>query len=334
MSGLSDRYSRHFVLKEIGEVGQKKINESKVSILGQGALGTVMADGLARSGVGEIILADRDLVELSNLQRQTLFDETDIGKAKAEVVEKKLRKINSEIKIEAHVLDVNTSNIEELIKGSDIVLDASDNMKLRFILNDACIKHNIPWIYTAVLGTYGMTMNITSDRSPCLRCLIPKQPNGDSLGTCASEGVLFSLPRVMANIATTEVIKFLVGKENRKELLTIDLWMNEFELTEVNKKEDCSCCVENDFKYLEGGEDEAVELCGRGAVQIIPSDKDEVNLENLVKRYREAKKIGHQLVRLNVEGYELNVFKDGRVIVKGTEDINKAKSLYSEYIGR
>ncbi|MFO7792493.1 MAG: ThiF family adenylyltransferase [Candidatus Saliniplasma sp.] len=334
MSELSDRYSRHLVLKEIGKEGQSRIDESRVTILGQGALGTVLADGLARCGVGEIIIADRDFVELSNLQRQTLFDENDIGKPKAEVAEEKLRSINSDIMIEGHVLDVNTKNIENLIMGSDIVMDASDNMKLRFLLNDACIKHGIPWIYSAVLGTYGMTMNITSENSPCLRCLIPEQPNSESLGTCASEGILFTLPRVIANIAATEAVKFLVGMKNRKELLTIDLWRNEFDLTEVRKKEDCNCCVNYDFKYLEGKEDETVKLCGREAVQITPSDKDEVNLDDFVKRYREAKKIGEHLVRLNVENYELNIFKNGRVIIKGTEDINKAKSLYADYIGR
>ncbi|MGM0404596.1 MAG: ThiF family adenylyltransferase [Thermoplasmatota archaeon] len=334
MTDLSDRYSRHTVLKEIGKEGQKKISESKVTILGQGALGTVMAEGFSRSGVGEIVIADRDFVELSNLQRQALFDENDIGKAKAEVAEDKLKKINSDININSHVLDVNTKNIEKLIKGSDIVMDASDNMKLRYLINDACIKHDIPWIYSAVLGTYGMTMNITHEGAPCLRCLIPEQPNSESMGTCASEGVLFTLPRVVANIAATEAVKFLVDEENRKELLTVDIWRNEFDLTEVRKKEDCDCCANKNFRYLEGEDDETVELCGRDAIQIIPSDKDKVDLDNIVKRYRYAKKIGQQLVRLSVEGYELNIFKDGRIIVKGTEDINKAKSLYSEYIGR
>ncbi len=334
MTDLSHRYSRHTVLKEIGKEGQKKISESKVTILGQGALGTVMAEGLTRCGVGEIVIADRDFVELSNLQRQALFDENDIGKPKAEVAAEKLKRINSEIKINSHVLDINTKNIVDRIEGSDIVMDASDNMKLRYLINDACIKHDIPWIYSAVLGTYGMTMNMTYEGSPCLRCLIPEQPKSENMGTCASEGVLFSLPRVIANIAATEAIKFLVGKENRKELLTIDIWRNEFDFTEVRKKDDCDCCVNRDFRYLEGKEDETVELCGRDAVQIKPSDKDRVDLDKLTKRYDFAKKIGQQLVRLSVEGYELNIFKDGRMIVKGTEDVNKAKSLYSEYIGR
>ena len=334
MNGFKERYSRQIVLKEIGEEGQKRIYDSNITILGLGALGTVIADGLVRCGVGEITIVDRDFVELSNLQRQTLYEEDDINKAKAEVAEKKLKRINSDVNLKAHVMDVNTKNIEELIEGSDLVMDASDNMKLRYLLNDACIKHDIPWIYSAVLGTYGMTMNIVSKDSPCLRCIIPHQPDSESLGTCASEGILFSLPKVIANIAATEAVKFLIGEKARDSLLTVDLWRNDFEQTEVLKRDDCGCCEERDFKFLESEDDEAIELCGRDSVQIIPSDKKELDLKNLEKRYEDSKMIGESLLRLKKEGYELNIFKDGRIIVKGTEDINKAKSLYSEYIGR
>ncbi len=328
-----NRYSRHTVLPEIGEEGQKKLAEGEVIVIGLGGLGTVISDGLVRAGVGTVRIVDRDIVELSNLQRQSLYYEDDIGKAKAEVAADKLHSINSEVEVISKVSEVGTRNIGELIEGVDIVLDATDNMKTRFILNDACVKKGTPWIYTAILATYGMTMDIFPGKSPCLRCIIETMPDPAGMETCATAGVLFSLPRIMGNIASTEAVKYLTGAETREELLTMDIWKNDYEQILIDRREDCGCCVDHDFKYLEGEDDLVTELCGRQAVQITPTSKTEIDITSFAEKY-DGKMVGESLVKIKAEGYELTLFRDGRLVVEGTEDPNKALSIYSEYVGR
>ncbi len=244
-----ERYSRHTVLKDIGEEGQDLISKSKVVIIGLGGLGSTMADTLVRCGVGEILMVDRDVTELSNLQRQTIYTEDDIGVPKAEVIRERMQKINSNISIKAEILDVDQSNIEDIIHHGDVVLDATDNMDTRYIINDACVKHEKPWIFTAILGTYGMTLNIIPNKGPCLRCLMPEKP--DNIKTGDTEGILFSIPRLMATIASTEAIKLLTQTEPRKELLTIDLWKNEYDMTMISSPQGCPCCGKQDYEYLE-----------------------------------------------------------------------------------
>lgn len=322
------------MLKEVGEEGQKRLGQGHVVIIGLGGLGSVMADALVRCGVGNATLIDRDFVELSNLQRQTVYSEDDIGKPKAEVMFKWLKNVNSEIELETLVTDINRNNIEDTIKEADIVMDCTDNMKARYIINDACVKRGIPWIYTAILGTYGMTMNIIPSEGPCLRCLLPKKPKAGSLETCATAGVLFSIPRVMANIAATEAVKILLKAEIRREMLTVDLWKNEYELTLVSRNSDCPCCGKHEFTYLEGEDDLAVELCGRNSVQVSPGEEIILDLGAIADRYPRSRLMGDSMLKIPLEEHELNLFKDGRLIVKGTDDINKAKALYSEYVGR
>ncbi len=328
-----ERYSRHTALKEIGEEGQKRISNGCTVIIGLGGLGSTMADALVRCGVGEILMVDRDFVELSNLQRQTVYTEDDIGRPKAEVMLERLRKVNSEVELKMEVVDVNPTNIEGIIRNADVVLDATDNMKTRYIINDACVKHGKPWIYTAILATYGMSMNILPGKGPCLRCLLPYRPNIGKMETCATAGVLFSLPRFMADIAVTEAVKMLTGAEPRQELLTFDPWKNKYDLTRVVRNEGCPCCAEHEFRYLREGEDIAVELCGRDAVQISPAKKTEIDLKFMARRYPGSQSMGNSMLRIPLDKIELNLFRDGRLIVKGTQDVNKAKSLYSEYIG-
>ncbi len=329
-----DRYSRQTVLKEVGEEGQKRIGHGTAVIIGLGGLGSVTADALVRCGVGNIKLIDRDFVELSNLQRQTVYTEEDIGKPKAEVMYDHLKKVNSNVELETLVIDVNKNNIEDMITGADVVMDCTDNMKTRYIINDACIKHNIPWIYTAILGTYGMTMDIIPGKGPCLRCLLPKKPRVGSMETCATAGVLFSIPRIMANVASTEAVKMLMGVEIRKEMLTMDLWKNEYELMTISRNDECPCCEKHEFKYLEEEEDLAVELCGRNSVQVSPGDEIQLDLKAIANRYPRSKLMGKSMLKIPSEKHELNLFSDGRLIVKGTDDVKKAKALYSEYVGR
>ncbi len=327
------RYSRQTVLPEIGDEGQRRLSDSRVAIIGLGGLGSVMAEGLARAGVGNLVVVDRDVLELSNLQRQALYCEDDIGKAKAELVEEKISRINSEVSVESHVVEVGSKNIEKLIDGTDIVLDATDNMKTRFILNDACVKHGIPWVYTSILGTYGMTMDVVPGKGLCLRCLIETMPDPGSMETCATAGVLFSLPRIMANIAATEAVKYLVGADTRDTLLTIDIWKNDYEQIGVSQRDNCECCVERGFEHLLKEDDLTTSLCGREAVQVTPEEGAKIDLYKFVEKYG-GSMVGDSLVKLKIGGYTLTLFKDGRLIVEGTEDPRKAISIYSEYIGR
>lgn len=328
-----NRYSRQVVLEKIGEEGQDKISNAEVLVIGAGALGSTISEGLTRAGVGKITVVDRDFVELSNLQRQTLYEEDDIGKAKAEVAVEHLQKINSDITLEYEVIDVSSNNIERLVKGKDIVLDGTDNLKTRFIINDACVKHNIPWIYSAVLQTYGMNLNILPNDGPCLRCMIDSLPTPDSMETCATAGVLFSIPRIIGDIASTEAVKYIVTDDFRRTLLTFDVWDNEHQYIQISQREDCDCCVKKNFSYLESEEDLTTVLCGKNAVQVSPSEERNLDLDKIVERYPDSKKVGKTMLKLTIDEYELNLFKDGRLIVKGTENLKKARSLYSEYIG-
>lgn len=237
-----ERYSRHLVLDVIGDEGQRRLKEGYVVVIGLGGLGSVLSNALVRCGTGKILLVDGDEVELSNLQRQTVYREDDIGEEKAKVMKEYLSKVNSEVTIESKTAFVDDSSIKEIIEGADVVLDATDNMKTRYIINDACVKYNIPWIFTAILGTYGMTMNVIPGVGPCLKCLIPKEPDDEEMESGKTKGVLFTIPKIMSSIAATEAVKILVGSEPRKELLTIDLWKNEYDLTTVHRNKECTCC--------------------------------------------------------------------------------------------
>ncbi|MBS3781840.1 MAG: ThiF family adenylyltransferase [Candidatus Thermoplasmatota archaeon] len=329
-----ERYARHLVLPEIGQEGQTNIEKGTVAVFGLGALGSTITDALTRAGVGELKLIDRDFVELSNLNHQILFDEDDLGKTKAEVAEERVREINSKVHVEGKVTNIDSSNIEELISDVDLVMDGTDNLEVRYLTNDACVKHRIPWIYTAVLATYGMTKNIIPDENACLRCFFPEKPSAGSLETCETAGVLFTLPRIMGNIAATEAIKYLTGTEMRKGLLTFDVWDHDFEVTQVEKREEkCKACGERDFQFLKSEDETITELCGRNSVQITPAEEENIDLEELAGRSNDAKKMGDRMVKISTGDYQLNVFADGRAIIKGTEDPKKAKSLYSQYVG-
>ena len=220
---VNDRYSRQILLKYIQEKGQEKLASSSTAVIGCGALRTTIANNLARAGIGYICIIDRDIVELNNLQRQNLFDEDDIGFTKAGVAAEKLRKINSEIRIEPIVDDVSYKNIEHAIKNMNVVLDGTDNMLVRFLINDACVKHNIPWIYGGAIETYGMTMNIIPHKTPCFRCLIQDLPEAGSLPTCDTVGVLNSIPGIIGSIQSTEPLKILLGEEINNGILTYDV---------------------------------------------------------------------------------------------------------------
>jgi molybdopterin/thiamine biosynthesis adenylyltransferase len=243
---MQSRYSRQIILQNIGEEGQEKLLNSSVAIVGCGALGTVAANNLARAGVGKISIIDRDFVELNNLQRQMLFDENDIGEPKAVAAAEKIASINSDIEIHPIIKDVNYTNIEEILNGVDLVIDGTDNIQTRMLINDVCVKNRIPWIYTGAIGTSGMSMNILPDKA-CIRCLYPGIPKAGSLPTCDTMGVLNTITVIMGSIETTEAIKILLGfydeiDSTNSNLLVYDTWNHSFDSIMVKKNEKCECC--------------------------------------------------------------------------------------------
>jgi len=337
---MEDRYTRQTILQNIGEDGQKTLKKSHILIVGCGALGTVAANNLTRAGIGKISILDRDFVELNNLQRQILFDENDVGEAKAIAATQKLKSINSKIEIIPIVKDLNHTNVEEIIKDVDLVLDGTDNIQTRMLINDVCVRDRIPWIYTGAIGTSGMTMNILPDAA-CIRCLYPNIPKPGSLPTCDTMGVLNAITVIMGSMASAETIKILLGEakpknEQDSSLIIYDVWNNSFDEVLVRKNEECPCCVEQKYDYLNAEDREIItSLCGRNAIQITPANSKELNLHELASKLEQlgSVKCAEFILIFKILDYEISIFKDGRSIIKGTNDEKIARSVYARYIG-
>jgi len=349
-----ERYSRQILFSEIGEAGQQRLLDSSAVIVGCGALGTALANLLVRAGVGKLRIVDRDFVEPSNLQRQTLFEESDATEAlpKAVAAERRLRAINSGVSIEGIVADVSPKNAEELLRGFPLILDGTDNFETRFLLNDAAIHLNIPWIYAAVVASYGVTLTVRPGETACLACALesgsPSADNGGPHGsetrtpagvedTCDTVGVLGAAAGVIASIESAEAIKLLVGKSESSggRLISCDVWFGRFQSVRVARNPECRACVHHDFKYLEGDAQPHLTMCGRDSVQI-HERRRQLDLAALGKRIAptvaEVRENGF-LLRFRIPPYEMTVFADGRAIVKGTRDTSVARSLYARYIG-
>jgi molybdopterin/thiamine biosynthesis adenylyltransferase len=330
-----NRYSRQMLLPEIGTAGQKALGKSSAVVIGCGALGTHALSFLVRAGVGSVKVIDRDVVEKSNLQRQTLFSEDDIGRAKAKVAEQRLKEVNSEIRIKGEVVDLSFANIQGVVRGATVVLDATDNMDTRFLVNDACVKLGIPWVYAGAVGTTGMVMPVVPD-GPCLRCVFTSPPQPGELATCDTVGIVNTLPGVVASLETTEAFKIMQGKQPIKELMFIDVWLGDLQRIKVKKNPECECCGKHNFEFLQAKKRKlAVSLCGRNAVQIVPARPLKGDLDHLRKK---LSKLGRTemidgLLRFRTKAAEITVFPDGRTIVGGTTDLAKAKTIYSKYVG-
>lgn len=337
---MESRYTRQEILQNIGDGGQQKLTKSHVIIIGCGALGAVAANNLARAGIGKLSILDRDFVELNNLQRQILFDEKDVGEPKAIAAARKLESINSEIEIIPIVKDLNHTNVEEIIKDADLVLDGTDNIQTRMLINDVCVRERIPWIYTGAIGTSGMTMNILPGAA-CIRCLYPSIPKPGSLPTCDTMGVLNTITVIMGSMASTEAIKILLGEakpENEQDsrLVVYDTWNRSFDNIIVRKNEKCECCDRGNFDYLNSEDREVItSLCGKNAIQITPANAKEINLRELASKLENlgSIKCADFILLFKIEKHEISVFRDGRAIIKGTNDKNVAKSIYARYIG-
>ncbi len=336
------RYERQYILKEIGREGQARLDQSRVAIVGIGALGSVSADLLARAGIGRILLIDRDFLEINNLQRQILYDEKDLKDNLPKVVaaQRKLAQINSEIRIEYQIADLNPGTAVELLKDVDLIVDGTDNFETRFLLNDFSLKYNIPWIYGGAIQTEGMSYVILPGEGPCLRCLFGAAPRPEDAQTCDRVGILAPVAHLIASFQAVEAIKILAGKraDAERKLWKVDLWSRQFKAISVDhlKAKPCDSCRQKDYPYLNRKlETRAVSLCGRNAVQIYREGQNEVDLKRLAEKLAPQGEVqaNDYLLKCRIQHFDLTLFANGRAIIKGTEDIGKAKSLYSQYIG-
>ncbi|MEE9308391.1 MAG: ThiF family adenylyltransferase [Spirochaetia bacterium] len=336
-----ERYARQIILPEIGEVGQKRLLETSVAVLGCGALGTNIANLMVRAGVGQLRIVDRDVVEPSNLQRQVLFDENDAanGLPKAIAAVHKLGRINSQVNLDPVVTDIDPYNVETLIRDVDIVLDGTDNFETRFLINDACIKLGLSWIYGAVIGTEGMVMAIVPNQTPCFRCLLAEMPPPGSTPTCDTVGVLGTAAAWVAALEVTEAMKLLLGyeKSSQGRLSIIDIWTGSVEQMQISKPDTpCPACDLREFEFLQARQGSwAVVLCGRNSVQINVKPKKQVSFSQLAERLRVVGSVDYNdnMLRLRLDQYELWVFPDGRTIVKGCGDPAVGRAIYARYIG-
>lgn len=357
------RYSRQMLLPDIGDDGQRRLLNSTAMVLGCGALGCVVADMLARAGVGHLVIVDRDFIELSNLQRQVLFDENDVADAipKAEAARRRIARINSGVQVTAIVDDINHTNIERYATGVDVFVDGLDNIETRYLANDLAVKSGRPYVYGAAVGTTGMAFTVLPHASgnapwethengslatPCFRCLFEEAPPPGSSATCETVGVIAPAVGVIANFQIAETLKILTGNFERvsRTLLNLDVWANEILQLKVNNAyEDgnCPCCKQRKFDYLDGiAGSSAAALCGRNAVQLRHRQQaDAVDLDALAVRLRKHGRVTVNEFMLrtqlseNDKQYEITLFRDGRAIVKGTEEPGIARSVYAKYVG-
>jgi adenylyltransferase/sulfurtransferase len=336
--GLEERYSRQVLFPGIGADGQRRLMESRVAIVGCGATGSALASLLARAGVGNLRIIDRDYVEPSNLQRQVLFDEKDAADSlpKAIAACRKIVLFNSQIVAEPHVSDLTPENVDQLLASVQLILDGTDNFETRYLINDYAVKNSLPWIYVSAVGSYAATMNVVPGETACLACLFPDVPEG-MVETCDTAGILNSAVNLAASIAATETLKLLTRarQQLRRTLLSHDLWLNRrAEIFAGNPRPGCRTCGTRDFVHLAGAGRPHITLCGRNSVQIHEHHRP-VNLDDMSKRLQPHGSVRHTdfILKFWKEPYELTLFPDGRAIIKGTTDTALARSLYARYIG-
>ena len=335
---FDDRYSRQILFPAIGTEGQHKLFSSRVAIVGCGATGSVLASLLARSGVGFLRIIDRDYVEPSNLQRQSLFDEHDACESlpKAIAAARQIARFNSQISVESRIADLTPENADDLLNNIHLILDGTDNFQTRYLINDFAIKNSIPWIYTAAVGSYAATLNILPGTNACLACIFPDPPAG-IVETCDTSGILNSVVNLIASIAATEALKLLIGADQavRRTLLSQDLWSNQrAEVAADQPRKGCRACDKRDFAYLNNSARTHVTLCGRDAVQIHERHQT-IDFPAMAARLKSHGSVRHNeyVLKFSREPYELTLFADGRAIIKGTSDPAQARTFYARYIG-
>jgi molybdopterin/thiamine biosynthesis adenylyltransferase len=335
------RYSRQELFHGIGPEGQQRIRRSRVLLVGCGALGSVLAETMTRAGVGSLAIVDRDFVEESNLQRQSLFDEDDAarGLPKAVAAKAHLQKINSEVALQAIVADFTPENGPEWVPAADLVLDGTDNFEARFVMNDLCVREGIPWVYGACVGSYGLALLVRPRISPCLRCILEQVPPPGSGPTCDTAGVVAPIVHVVAGIQAGEALKVLAGRTESllPGIVTVDLWSGLFEVMDLTgKAPSCPACVAGRYEALEAGSGAlSAVLCGRDAVQVRPPRGTQIDLKGLAGRLSATGRVvaNEYLVRFSQGDSEIVIFEDGRAIIKGVKDPAQARSLYAKFVG-
>ncbi len=334
----SERYSRQQLFQPIGVAGQQRLQQSRVAVVGCGATGSAVAALLARAGVGTLRIIDRDYVEAGNLQRQILFDESDVRDSlpKAIAAARRIAQFNSAIVVEPHVADLTPANIATLLDGVHLILDGTDNFETRYLLNDFALHANLPWIYSAAVGSYCVTLNILPGQTACLACIFPDAPQG-TVETCETAGILNSAVNLVASLAATEAIKYLVGARGqlRRTLLSWDVWYNQrAELQAATPRPGCRACGQRDFIHLAGEGRPHITLCGRNSVQIHERQRP-VDFAEMSTRLQPHGVVRHNdfVLKFWRDPYEMTLFPDGRAIIKGTTDPGVARSLYARFIG-
>jgi len=335
---FAERYSRQVLFPPVGAAGQQQLSEARVALVGCGATGSALASLLARAGVGYLRIIDRDYVEPSNLQRQLLFDEADAAESlpKAIAAARKIAAFNSAIAVEPHAADLTPGNAEELLRDVQLILDGTDNFETRYLINDFAVSRQLPWIYSAAVGSYTVTMNILPGETACLACVFPESPRG-MVETCDTAGILNSAVNAVASVAATETIKLLVGARDklRRTLLSYDVWTNDrAEISTATPRPGCRACGQRDFVHLAGEGRPHITLCGRNSVQIHERQRP-VDFDEVSRRLTPHGPVRHNQFVLKFwrEPYELTLFPDGRAIIKGTTDTAIARSLYARYVG-
>ena len=335
---MIDRYSRQVLFSGINRDGQEKLGGSYVVVVGCGALGTVIATILVRAGVGKVRIIDRDFIEYHNLQRQVIFDEDDIKNElpKAVAAERHLKKVNSEIEIEGIVADVNSTNIEELVAGADLILDGLDNIETRYLINDVSLKHKIPWIYGGAISSVGMMMTVIPDKTACLRCIWPNAGGHGLAMTCDTAGVIAPAPFVVASLQCVDAMKIRVGREKTNPGITlINVWDGTIDRLAVERREDCPACL-GKYEFLDTASGTTTTtLCGQNAVQVSNPNVKKASFSELASRLSPLGSVSYNdfLFNFSVDSKEMVIFPDGRVIVKNTNDASLARGLYAKYIG-
>jgi adenylyltransferase/sulfurtransferase len=331
-----ERYSRQIRFSGIGEAGQQQLLDARVAVVGCGALGSFQAGALARAGIGFLRIIDRDYVELSNLQRQWLFDQCDVeqGLPKAIAAARKIAAINSDIDVEPAVADLTPSNIDDLLGDVNLILDGTDNFETRYLINDYAVSRSLPWIYGAAVESYGITMPVVPGSTACLRCIYPDPPGG-AQPTCETAGVLGSITALIASLQVSEALKILCGVDVSRKITTVDVWSGEIrQVAQPSPDERCPACGRREFPYLNGERRSPVSLCGRNAVQIHERSRP-LDLADLAARLTPlgVVRANEFALRFETPPYLLTIFPDGRAIVKGTTDVGVARSLYARYVG-
>jgi len=339
-AALQEKYSRQMLFAGIGPAGQQRLLASRAAVVGCGAIGAAAANLLVRAGVGYLRIIDRDFVEPSNLQRQTLFEESDALHVlpKAVAAERRLRSINSSVAVEGIVADLSPRNVEALLAEVDVLLDGTDNFETRFLINDVAVKSGRPWIYAAGVASYGLTMTIRPGATPCLACLLESgTPDQGLEETCDTIGVLGPIVNLIASLEVAEALKLLSGHPEalHGRLLSCDVWTGRMQSLGAARNPQCRACARRDFTYLQGEAQPRITMCGRDSVQIHERARAldlgvlGVRLRPLVDNLRQ----NDFLLRFRIAPYEMTVFADGRAILKGTQDPAVARSLYARYIG-